>query len=538
MNFISMFFLNMKKKWNNFLIYFFNKIKFFIFILFCSFCIFFSVFFWSRKVNYVVLYTNLSDADGRWVISKLKNMHISYQFYNSSRTLLVPEDKLSELRFSLLKNNIIKKNHGFELLDKEKFGISQFHEHINYHRGLEGELSQTLERIFPIQHARVHLVCTKDTDFFRDEQVPSASIVVTLFPNTSLTQEQIDAIILLISGSVPNLSPNHIVLVDQFGNILNKFNLNNTKFFNHKQYKNISILEEYYRDRINKILIPIYGLKNFVVHVKINREYKNIPVNDSPIKNINILKPKLKKSLNNVSNILSYQYNRNNKFIMKNDFLSKLFLMNYIHNILLNQNNLSSNLKNNKLDLNLVYRDDNISFLGFKKSDIKNLTITILINYKKNSSGILLPLSKAELKDVEKIIKLAIDFSSNRGDHIKIMNYIFSDSSDALNFQNNFIYKNFNQYYKIYIFFGILITILFFCFLFIKKIFISNKKDFLNSSNSISKCKKNNFQNHTNISDLDKSNDQNKNDFFVKKDILQKNPKIIEKVIRYWINKK
>ncbi|VFP81342.1 flagellar basal-body MS-ring/collar protein FliF [Buchnera aphidicola] len=508
MNIINMFFLNIKKKWNNFLIYILNQIKLVIFILFFIFFVSFSFFLWSKKVNYVVLYTNLSDADGRWVISKLKNMHISYRFCNFSRTLLVPENKLNELRFSLVNNNILKKNYGFELLDKEKLGISQFHERINYHRGLEGELSKTLEHIFPIQHARVHLVCKKDTDFFRDEQVPSASIVVTLFPNTSLKKEQIDAIILLVSGSVPNLSTDNIVLVNHFGSILNKFNLNNTKFFNNNQYKNINILEEYYCDCINKILIPIYGLKNFVVHVKVNENNKNISIDEPKKQKIHLINPKSQQPINNILDILSC---KNNYFF---------------------------NLENKILDSNTVFTNNNISLLGFKESDIKNLTVTILINYKENSSGVLLPLSKKELQDIENTIKLVINFSSERGDHIHMMNYLFSDSSSTVNFNEISIHNNFNQYYKIYIFFGILIIFLFFCFLFIKDRLINKKKFFSNLTNNFNKHKKSHSVECINKSDLNKLDDINKNDFFVKKDFLQKNPKIIEQIIRYWIKKK
>ncbi|VFP79058.1 flagellar basal-body MS-ring/collar protein FliF [Buchnera aphidicola] len=508
MDIINMFFLNIKKKWNDFLIYIFNQIKFVFFILFFVFFISFSFFLWSKQVNYVVLYTNLSDADSRWVISKLKNMHISYRFCNFSRTLLVPENKLNEIRFSLINNNILKKNYGFELLDKEKLGTSQFREHINYHRGLEGELSKTLEHIFPIQHARVHLVCKKDTDFFRDEQTPSASIIVTLLPNTSLKKEQIDSIILLISGSVPDLSPDNIVLVNHLGNILNKFDLNNTKFFNDNRYRNINILEEYYCDCISKILIPIYGLKNFVVHVKVNKNNKNIFVNKPKKQKIHLINPKSQQSINNILDIFSSK---------SNYFFS---------------------FKNKILDSNTVFTNNNISLLGFKESDIKNLTVTILINYKENSSGILSPLSKKELQDIENTIKLVIDFSSKRGDHIHIMNYLFSDSSSTIFFNKNSVYNNFNQYYKIYIFFGILIIFLFFYFLFMKGKLINKKKFFLNSKDNLNKHKTSNSIGHINKSDLDKIDNVNKNDFFIKKDFLQKNPKIIEQVIRYWIKKK
>ncbi|VFP77614.1 flagellar basal-body MS-ring/collar protein FliF [Buchnera aphidicola] len=562
MDFINMLYSKIQKKWKYFLFFISHKLKFIIASFLVVIFFLCAVFFWMNKVNYVVLYNNLSDIDGKWVISKLKDMHVSYQFHRSSKKLLVPEDKVDELRFSLMnKKNVIKKNDGFKLLDKEKFGISQFHEHVNYHRGLEGELSQTLECIFPIQHARVHLVCKKDTDFFRDDQVPSASVVVTVFPDTQLTEEQIDAIALLISGSVPNLSADNIIVVNQFGNILNKCTLNYSRFFNNNKYKKINILEQYYCDHINNLLASMYGSKNFIVHVCAKIKKNNTIINKVKIKKNNT-KDQSKKLLDNISDV--FLNNKKNTisssiihklFLMKkiSTFITKKILMNNVSQInstvkkkIINMNNyILSNNMNSVHNVNEKLINSNTTndcadyfFPDFSKLDIQHLNITILINYKKNDAGIYIPFSFQELQDLEKLIKSVIDFSDHRGDCINIINYKFFSSHIISNHDIFSIYNYLNVNYLLFFCISFFFVFLFIYILY-KNIIIDNKKkNSLTTVSNISKNSKNYHRVSTDKLNYKKNDCIDKDHCFIKHDFLDKHPKIIEQVIRYWINKK
>ena len=94
---------------------------------------------------------------------------------------------------------------GFELMDNQKFGISQFAEQVNYQRALEGELARSVESISAVEAARVHLALPKPSLFVRDQQKPSASVVITLYHGRSLDDGQVSAIAHLVSSSVPEL---------------------------------------------------------------------------------------------------------------------------------------------------------------------------------------------------------------------------------------------------------------------------------------------------------------------------------------------
>ena len=133
-------------------------------------------------------------------------MKIPYQFSENSGRLLVPKNQIYDLRLHLSEKNLPRSGVGFEILDKEKFGISQFNEQINYQRALEGELARTIERINIVKNARIHIAIPKSSLFLEDKKKPSASVVLSLKYGTKLNSNQTNAILHLISNSISDLS--------------------------------------------------------------------------------------------------------------------------------------------------------------------------------------------------------------------------------------------------------------------------------------------------------------------------------------------
>lgn len=124
----------------------------------------FALVLWAKTPNYSVLFSNLSNEDGGAIVTQLTQMNVPYRFADNGGALMVPDDKVHELRLRLAQQGLPQGgNVGFELLDKEKFGISQFSEQVNYQRALEGELARTIESLGPVKSARVHLAMPKPT---------------------------------------------------------------------------------------------------------------------------------------------------------------------------------------------------------------------------------------------------------------------------------------------------------------------------------------------------------------------------------------
>lgn len=153
------------------------------------------LFLWSRAPDYKVLYSNLSDRDGGAIITALQAANIPYKFSDAGGAILVPAEQVHEMRLRLASQGLPKSGSvGFELMDNQKFGISQFAEQINYQRALEGELERTVESISSVKSARVHLAIPKPSVFVRDKEAPSASVLVNLYPGRALDEGQVLAI--------------------------------------------------------------------------------------------------------------------------------------------------------------------------------------------------------------------------------------------------------------------------------------------------------------------------------------------------------
>jgi len=176
---------------------------------------------WSQSPEYRVLYNNVSDQDGSNIIAALQQMNIPYKFSENGSAILIPEKAVHEARLKLAGQGLPKGSlPGFEIMENQKFGSSQFLEQINYQRALEGELARSVQSLSAVQSARVHLAMPKPSVFAREKQQPSVSVLVNLYPGRVLSVDQVSAIVHLMSSSVPNLPVKNVTIVDQNGNLL------------------------------------------------------------------------------------------------------------------------------------------------------------------------------------------------------------------------------------------------------------------------------------------------------------------------------
>ncbi len=216
---------------------------------------------WAREPEYRVLYANLGEADGGRIIGELEKRMVPYRFSEGGQALLVPADQMHTLRLQLAEQGLPQGgNVGFELLDKQAFGVSQFAEQINFQRGLEGELARSIESLGPVAKARVHLALAKQSVFVRDREPARASVVLNLEGGRELGDSQVSAIIHLVSSSVPNLSVDAVTVVDQNGRLLSRSN--GSSDLDGRQLSYVDEVERAYRRRIEDILAPILGAGN------------------------------------------------------------------------------------------------------------------------------------------------------------------------------------------------------------------------------------------------------------------------------------
>ncbi|TFH85379.1 flagellar basal body M-ring protein FliF [Billgrantia azerbaijanica] len=214
---------------------------------------------WARAPEYRVLYSNLSEADGGRIISELDSRGIPYRFSEGGQALLVPGDQVHTLRLQLAEQGLPQGgNVGFELMDEQAFGVSQFAEQVNFQRGLEGELSRSIESLGPVTRARVHLAMARSSVFVRDREPAKASVILTLQPGRVMGEGQVNAIVHMVSSSVPDLAAEDVTVVDQKGRLLSRKDAG-SRDLDGTQLDYIAEVERSYQQRIENILIPLLG---------------------------------------------------------------------------------------------------------------------------------------------------------------------------------------------------------------------------------------------------------------------------------------
>ncbi len=230
---------------------------------------------WSASATFRVLFTNLSDRDGGAVIAALSQMNIPYKNADGG-TVLVPADKVHEARLKLASQGLPKGSIvGFELMETQKFGVTQFQEQVNYQRALEGELSRSIQALSPVAAARVHLALPKQSGFLRDKQPPTASVLLQLHPGKTLDRTQVAGIVHLVSSSVPELAPKNVSVVDQQGNLLAN-QRDNAAGMDPAQLDYVATIEAATIKRIEDILEPIVGRGNVRAQVTADVDFSQV----------------------------------------------------------------------------------------------------------------------------------------------------------------------------------------------------------------------------------------------------------------------
>ena len=230
-----------------------------------------AVFMWSMKTaDYRVLLSNYSDRDGGAIVAALSQMAVPYKFSEDGGTILVPSGQVYDARLKLAAQGLPRGgNIGFELMENQKMGTSQFIEQVNYQRAQEGELARTINSIGSVASSRVHLAIPKPSVFVREKQYPTASVMVNLQPGRALDMGQVNAIVHLVSSSIPELPAKNVTVVDQNGSLLSAktSDSNDPNKLDPSQLKYVRDIQDNLNRRIEAILTPLLGEGNVKAQV-------------------------------------------------------------------------------------------------------------------------------------------------------------------------------------------------------------------------------------------------------------------------------
>lgn len=406
---------------------------------------------WAKSPDYRVLYSNLSDRDGGDIVTQLTQLNIPYRFADHGGALLIPADKVHETRLRLAQQSLPKGGAvGFELLDQEKFGISQFSEQVNYQRALEGELARTIGTLGPVLNVRVHLAMPKPSLFVREQKSPTASVTLALQPGRALDDGQINAIVYMVSSSVAGLPPANVTVVDQTGRLLTQSD-SAGRDLNAAQLKFTNEVENRFQRRIETILAPMVGSGNvhaqvtaqvdFASREQTDEEYKpNQAANQGAVRSQQVSSSE-QLGGSNVGGVPGALSNQPSATPVAPIEVPQPAAAPGATGAAANNANAANSpattrstatSSNSRHDQTTNFEvDRTIRHTQQQAGMVQRLSVAVVVNYGSDKAGKPIALTKDQLAQVESLTREAMGFSTDRGDTLNVVNTPFNATDNA-----------------------------------------------------------------------------------------------------------
>ena len=403
----------------------------------------FVIFTGRSKDDYRVLFSSVNERDGAAIVAALQQMNVPYKFTEGGAAILVPESSVYETRLRLAGQGLPKAgNVGFELLENQKMGTSQFVEQVNYQRGLEGELARSISSLAQVKSARVMLAIPKQTAFMREQEKPTASVVITMHPGRFLDSQQVAAITNLVGSSVPNLGPANVTIVDAEGSLLAP-NAQRLMGLDSNQLKYVAELEGALSKRVQAILEPVTGKENVRAQVTVDMDFgelertaetfgRNSPPNQSSIRSQQSNEAATpSSSASGVPGALTNQPPGAAQAPINAP--GGAAANTGPQNLNAPPTSSSSSASNIKKDLTVNYELDRaIERIKSEKGKVRRVSAAVVVNYKQptgvDKDGKPLkpvPFSAKELDQINNLARDAVGYTEKRGDSVSVANIPF-----------------------------------------------------------------------------------------------------------------
>lgn len=216
---------------------------------------------WSRGPNYALLYAGLDPKDAAAVTQALQSSNTPFRLGADGASISVPADVLADARLKLASQGLPQGSTAGATSPQSDspFGMSDLAESTRYRGMLETDLGNTIAGLQFVRAARVHLALPKPSAFIRDNHPASASVLLTLYPGRQLDNSQVQAIVHLVSSSVPDLDPSQVSVVDQQGTLLTVSDPDSPGAVGDAHMRLVTRMENSYAQRIETLLTPLVG---------------------------------------------------------------------------------------------------------------------------------------------------------------------------------------------------------------------------------------------------------------------------------------
>jgi flagellar M-ring protein FliF len=369
-----------------------------------------------------ILYAGLDARDAAAVTAKLDAMNVQYDAKGDGGTILVPADQVTKLRMALAQDNLPAAGVGYEIFDKtDTFGTTAFVQNINRLRALEGELARSIQTIDGVESARVHLVIPERQIFSRNDQTPSASVV--LKTRAVMDRGQVAAVQHLVAAAVAGLSPDRVAIVDDRGNLLaggEERSGPNAAAADEDQ--NTTEYEDRLRQRIESIVASVVGAGHVRAQVAADMTYNHTSTTS--------------ESYDPDSKVIrSTQTVEQNSSDTNGNTQDAVSVANALPNAASSTPGDSSKSSSGRTEETTNYEiSKKVTTSTQDGGDLKRLSVAVVVDGSLTGSGAnahYKPRSAAEMTQITNLVKSAMGYSQTRGDQVQVSNMEFARVADV-----------------------------------------------------------------------------------------------------------
>ncbi|MDA8213799.1 MAG: flagellar basal-body MS-ring/collar protein FliF [Nitrospiraceae bacterium] len=388
-----------------------------VFVILLSFALMAGIMLWSQRIDYQVLYSNLSQEDAGQVIAKLKEMKIPYNV--EGNIIYVPSNRVYELRLELAAQGIPQGGGvGFEIFDKTQIGVTEFVQRLNYIRAIQGELTRTIRQLSEVEQARVHIAIPEKTIFTEKEDKPTASVVLKLKPGRVLNQGQIGGIVHLVSSSIEGMQPQNVTVIDNMGNLLSKpSDMDAIADSKHLEYQ--KSVDKDYEGKLQSMLEGITGRGKAIVRVATKIDFTQVERTEEKFDPDTIAVKSEQRTqekstgapTGGIPGVLSNQPGQQPATTVSSP---------------------SSQKQSESINYEV---SRSVSKIIQPRGDVKSISVAVLVDgiYKKEKGKkVYLPRTEDDMKKYKEIIMAAIGYNKERGDQVIVENVPFEAAIEEL----------------------------------------------------------------------------------------------------------
>jgi flagellar M-ring protein FliF len=401
-----------------------------IFLLISGFA---TLFILANRIDYQVLFNNVSSQDAGAILEELKKKNVPYKIEGNGTIIMVPAEKVYDLRLSLVSQGFPKEgNIGFEIFDKTDFKTTRFVQELNYQRALQGELARTIAKFNEVDSAKVFIVIPKESLFVEDAKPPTASIQLELKSN--LAPGKLAGIIHLVASAVEGLDPEQVTVVDTKGRIIFKGgNSGNgaSGLLNNMQLEYKGRVEGDIRSNVQSMLEGIVGLGRAIVRVTAEIDFNKITLNEEEY-DPSATVVRSKRDIEESSQ--AENSSTNNPQSVINERVG----------VIPSENSMQNGKK--KKDTVTNYEINKVTRAIFKPAGtVQRLSVAAVIDGTYEIETLedgtenrkYIPRSEEEISQFEAIVKSAMGYNEDREDQISVSSIPFADNLPAAQVQDD-----------------------------------------------------------------------------------------------------